>query len=49
MPGDGGLISSQFRRFATKYEKLKGVYLAVARLVFGFIHVRKLPHSVNTA
>ncbi|MDG3007583.1 IS5 family transposase [Paludisphaera mucosa] len=38
----------QFRRFATRYEKLKDVYLGVVRLVFGFIHVRKLAQSVNT-
>jgi len=40
--------AKQFRRFATRYEKLKDVYLGVARLVFGFIHVRKLAQSVNT-
>jgi transposase len=39
----------QFRRFATRYEKLKGVYLGVVRLVFGFIHVKKTALSVNTA
>lgn len=41
--------AKQFRRFATRYEKLKDVYLGVARLVFGFIHVRKLAGTVNTA
>ncbi len=41
--------AKQFRRFATRYEKLKDVYLGVARLVFGFIHVRKLAETVNTA
>jgi transposase len=40
--------SKQFRRFATRYEKLKAVYLGVVRLVFGFIHVRKLSQTVNT-
>lgn len=40
--------SKQFRRFATRYEKLKEVYLGVVRLVFGFIHVRKLSRTVNT-
>jgi len=40
--------AKQFRRFATRYEKLKEVYLGVARLVFGFIHVRKIAGSVNT-
>ncbi|MDG3005435.1 transposase [Paludisphaera mucosa] len=40
--------AKQFRRFATRYERLKDVYLGVARLVFGFIHVRKLAQSVNT-
>jgi transposase len=38
----------QFRRFATRYEKLKDVFLGVVRLVFGFIHVRKMAQSVNT-
>lgn len=40
--------AKQFRRFATRYEKLKEVYLGVVRLVFGFIHVRKLARPVNT-
>lgn len=38
----------QFRRFATRYEKLKAMYLGVVRFVFGFIHVRKLARTVNT-
>lgn len=38
----------QFRRFATRYEKLKEVYLGLVRLVFGFIHIRKMSQSVNT-
>jgi transposase len=41
--------AKQFRRFATRYEKLSEMYLAVVRLVFGFIHVRKLARTVNTA
>jgi transposase len=40
--------AKQFRRFATRHEKLNDVYLGVARLVFGFMHVRKLAQSVNT-
>ena len=40
--------AKQFRRFATRYEKLRDVYLGVVRLVFGFIHVRKLARTVNT-
>lgn len=39
--------AKQYRRFATRYEKLKEVYLGVVRLVFGFIHVRKLARPVN--
>jgi transposase len=38
----------QFRRFATRYEKLKEVFLGLVRLVFGFIHVKKIARSVNT-
>jgi transposase len=40
--------AKQFRRFATRYEKLKDVYLGLVRLVFGFIHVKKLAGTVNT-
>ena len=40
--------AKQFRRFATRYEKLKEMYLGVVRLIFGFIHVRKLARTVNT-
>ena len=29
-------------------QKLKDVYLGLVRLVFGFIHVRKLASTVNT-
>jgi transposase len=41
--------AKRFRRFATQYEKLKAMYLGVVQLVFGFIHVRKLARTVNTA
>jgi hypothetical protein len=41
--------AKQFRRFATGYQKLREMYLAVVRLVFGFIHVRRLARTVNTA
>lgn len=41
--------AKQFRRFATRYEKLKTMYLGVVQLVFGFIHVRKRARTVNTA
>ena len=40
--------AKQYRRFATRYEKLKEVYLGVVRLVFGFIHVKKIALTVNT-
>jgi transposase len=40
--------AKQYRRFATRYEKLREMYLGVVRLVFGFLHVRKLAQSVNT-
>jgi putative transposase len=40
--------AERFRRFATRYEKLREVFLGPVRLVFGFIHVRKLAQSVNT-
>ena len=40
--------AKQFRGFATRYEKLKEVYLGLVRLIFGFIHVRKLARTVNT-
>jgi transposase len=39
----------QFRRFATRYEKLREVFLGLVWLVFGFIHVKKIARSVNTA
>jgi transposase len=39
--------AKQFRRFATRYEKLRDVYLGLVRLVFGFIHVKKLARTVN--
>jgi transposase len=40
--------AKQFRRFATRYEKLRDVFLGLVRLVFGFIHVKKLAQTVNT-
>jgi transposase len=40
--------AKQFRRFATRHEKLREVFLGLVRLVYGFIHVRKIPLSVNT-
>ena len=40
--------AKQFRRFATRYEKLGAVFLGLVRLVFGFIHVKKTALSVNT-
>ena len=40
--------AKQFRRFATRYDKLGEVFLGVVRLVFGFIHVKKTALSVNT-
>jgi transposase len=41
--------AKQFRRFATRYEKLRERFLGLVRLVFGFIHVKKTALSVNTA
>jgi len=40
--------AKQFRRFATRYEKLREVFLGLVQLVFGFIHVKKAALSVNT-
>jgi transposase len=40
--------AKQFRRFATRYEKLRGMYLGVVHLVLGFIRLRRLG-NVNTA
>jgi transposase len=37
--------AKQFRRFATRYEKLRDVFLGLVRLVFGFIHVRKVARA----
>ena len=39
--------AKQFRRFATRYEKLKAMYLGVVHLVLGFIRLRRLG-NVNT-
>ena len=40
--------AKQFRRLATRYDKLGEVFLGLVRLVFGFIHVKKIALSVNT-
>jgi transposase len=40
--------AKQFRRFATRYEKLRERFLGVVHLVFGFIRLRRLA-NVNTA
>jgi len=37
----------QFRRLATRYDKLKATYLGLLHLVFGFIRLRRLA-NVNT-
>jgi len=34
--------AKQFRRFATRYEKLRSMYLGVVHLVLGFIRLRRL-------
>ena len=39
--------AKQFRRFATRYEKLRSMYLGVVHLVLGFIRLRRLG-NVNT-
>ena len=38
--------AKQFRRFATRYEKLRSMYLGVVHLVLGFIRLRRL-RNVN--
>jgi len=40
--------AKQFRRLATRYEKLKDTFLGMIHLVFGFIRLKKLV-NVNTA
>lgn len=40
--------AKQFRRVATRYEKLKPVFLGVVHLALGFIRLRRLA-NVNTA
>jgi transposase len=40
--------AKQFRRFATRYEKRKSMFLGVVHLVLGFLRLRKLT-NVNTA
>jgi transposase len=39
--------SKQFRRVATRYEKLKAMFLGVVHLVLGFIRLRRFA-NVNT-
>jgi transposase len=39
--------AKQFRRFATRYEKLKEMFLGVVHLVLGFIRLRRMA-TVNT-
>ena len=47
---EGALAKSrQFRRFSTRNEKLRDVYLRVARVVFGYIRARKLSQAANTS
>lgn len=38
----------QFRRLATRYEKLKATYLGLLHLVFGFVRLRKTVSMLNT-
>jgi transposase len=40
--------AKQFRGFATRYDKLKDVYLGLVRLIFGFLSVRRRAKIVNT-
>jgi transposase len=39
--------AKQFRGFATRYDKLKDVYLGLVRLVFGFLNVTRRARTVN--
>ena len=39
--------AKQFRRIATRYDKLKATYLGLLHLAFGFIRLRRLT-NVNT-
>ncbi len=39
--------AKQFRRFATRYEKLRAMFLGVVHLVLGFLRLRRLA-TVNT-
>lgn len=41
--------AKQFRRVATRYEKLRATFLGVLHLALGFIRLRKLTSNVNTA
>ena len=40
--------AKQFRRFATRFEKLKAMFLGVVHLTLGFIRLRRIA-NVNTA
>jgi hypothetical protein len=40
--------AKQFRRFATRDEKLKEIYLGLVRLLFGFMQFRTTARTVNT-
>lgn len=40
--------AKQFRRFATRYERRKSMYLGIVHLVFGFLRLRKIS-NVNAA
>jgi transposase len=40
--------AKQFRRLATRYEKLRETFLGLVQLIFGFIHIKKIALSVNT-
>lgn len=40
--------AKQFRGFATRYDKLRDVYLGLVRLILGFINVRRRARTVNT-
>lgn len=41
--------AKQFRRLATRYEKLKATFLGLLQLVFGFIRLRRTVAVLNTA
>ena len=41
--------AKQFRRFATRYERLKQTLPGMIQLVLGFVRLRRLTNNVNTA